>query len=233
MRALLQFALVAVLSLAGCARARAPVAPVVPDVPRVTFAVTPLLDGPCARLTGAAPDTAATRELHGRFQEFLQLWAAQGPPLLRAAVEATGRPFAFGETMAAMHHCPGLGTMSLPLLVNMRHYLHKPTTGELVDSLDRFPAVVFHELLHRYVVDLLGSQTATPLLRKYAAEPPLVRWHLHLMAIEEFAFRRLGREQAFASVRADYRRVPPYQRAREIVEAEGVEAFLAELRALR
>ncbi|HVE77610.1 MAG TPA: hypothetical protein VNA89_02055 [Gemmatimonadaceae bacterium] len=230
MRARLQFALVAVLSLAG---APASAQPAAPDVPRVTFAVTPLLDGPCARLTGAAPDTVATRELRGRFEEFLGLWAAQGPPLLRAAVEATGRPFAFGETIAAMHLCPGLASMSLPLLVSMRRYLRTPPAGELADSLARFPAVVFHELLHRYVVDLIGSEPATPLWRKYAAEPAVVRWHLHLMAIEEVAFRRAGRERELASVHTDYRRWPSYQRAREIVEAEGVEAFLAELRALR
>lgn len=204
-----------------------------PDGPHVTFVVTPLLDGPCTRLTGTPPDTAAARELRTRLEEFRALWTAQGPLLLRAAAEATGRPFTFRETIAAMHLCPGLTNMSLPLLISMRRYLQTSPAGEMADSLTRFPAVVFHELLHRYVVDLLGSEPATPLWRKYATEPATVRWHLHLMAIEEVAFRHAGLDREFASVRADNLRWPSYKRAREIVEAEGAASFIAELRAPR
>lgn len=53
------------------------------------------------------------------------------------------------------------------------------------------------------------------------------------MAIEEAVLRRLGREREFAAVRADNARWPSYKRAREIVDEEGAEACLAELRRLR
>ena len=205
--------------------------PETPAVPLVTFAVTPLLDGPCTRLTSQPPDSAAAAELRARLGEFRTLWDREGAPLLDATVALTGQPFRFRETIAAMHVCSGLSNMSLPLLLAMRRYLRTAPAGEWADSLAIFSAVTFHEILHRHVVDLLGSQPSTPLWKKYAGETPTVRWHLHLMAIEEAVFRRLGREREFASVRAHNQRWPSYKRAREIVDAEGAEAFLAELRA--
>lgn len=218
------------LALAPAAGAQ-PAAPAVP-VPEVTLEATPLLDGPCAAITGQPADTAAARELRERLGEFRALWQFHGPALLRAAVEASGQPFRFRETIAALHTCPALANLSLPLSLSVRRYLRAAPAGEAADSLLRFPAVVFHELLHRHVAELLGPAPATPLWTRHAAEPERVRWHLHLMAVEDSAYRALNRGAEWASVRREYGRWPSYRRALRIVDSVGAAAFLAELRAL-
>lgn len=199
-------------------------------VPQVSFDYG-LLDNLCVRLKDGQPvDEGAVQELRSRLGEFRELWGREGAPLLRETVRVTGHPFRFRETIAAMHLCPVMSNTSLPLTIAMRRYMRTAPAGEWAGSLFMFPVLVWHELLHRYVVDVLGSEPDTPLWAKYGAEPERVRWHLHLMAIEEAVLRRLGKDREFATVRAENARWPSYKRAREIVDKEGAEAFLAELR---
>lgn len=200
-------------------------------VPQVSLAYHTYLDNLCGKLKDSQPiDTAAAEELRNRLEEFRTLWDKQGVPLMQETVRIIKQPFRFRETIVALHVCPALANTSLPLLVDMRRYLRAAPKGEHADWLERFPLIVWHEILHRYVVDLIGSTPSTPLWKKYEAEPDRVRWHLHLMAIEVAVLRQMRKERELTKVHADYAKWTSYKRALEIVEREGAEAFLAELR---
>jgi hypothetical protein len=94
-----------------------------------------------------------------------------------------------------------------------------------------FPAYLFHELLHPYVYDLLPFEAASPLKEKYRDEKPLVLAHLHVMAIQKAVYTGLGRPEVLALLYdVDSRFMPEYQRSWDIVEKEGAEAFVRELR---
>jgi len=200
-------------------------------VPQVTLAYHNLLDNLCGKLKDSQPvDTAAAEELRNRVDEFRTLWEKHGVSLMRETVRVVKQPFRFRETIVALHVCPALSNASLPLLIDTRRYLRTEPKGEHADWLERFPLTVWHEILHRYVVDLIGSAPKTPLWKKYEAEPERVRWHLHLMAIEIAVLRQMGKERELTKVHADYAKWTSYKRALEIVEKEGAQAFLAELR---
>jgi CRISPR/Cas system endoribonuclease Cas6 (RAMP superfamily) len=92
-----------------------------------------------------------------------------------------------------------------------------------------FADLVFHELLHTWLVE--HRPAVTPLLTKYAAEPPPLLAHLHLMALQKHVYTQLGRTEMLAWISAQYPRMRGvYPRAWQIVnEIEGYEAFIAEL----
>ena len=102
----------------------------------------------------------------------------------------------------------------------------------------QFISLLFHENLHRYISDLVRARadSTTPLLRKYAAEAPVVLAHLHLLALMDTVYRQVGRASNLlrpsgrsAPLAAGYRGENDMDRAREIVRTEGVAAFIREL----
>lgn len=106
-----------------------------------------------------------------------------------------------------------------------------------VAPLTRFTYVVWHELAHRYINDIKKHLPCgtTPLLKRYAAEPPLVRHHLHLFALDQLLHERLGRASEYRSRHRQMTERSPnlYGRALAIVDREGAKAFVDELRAPR
>jgi hypothetical protein len=176
----------------------------------------------------------AVAELDELVPQLEAAWSESGPALLAAAGEAVGRPYRFRQATARLLTC-GIASRSRPLVINMRPYL-RATSGRRRAALRQFTSTVVHEVLHRYVSDLIygrGYGGETPLLRKYADEHQEVRDHLHLFALEEAAYHGSGRDaelrdvEAFESHLVNAR---PFARSRAIVRAEGAEAFLAELR---
>jgi hypothetical protein len=200
------------------------------DVPLVKVMYSPQFDEVCAGRVESPLDPDAVAELDGLMPELEAAWRDNGPTLLVAARDAVGRPFRFQEATARLLTC-GAASRSRPLVINVRPYL-QTTGGRRRAALRQFARTVFHEVLHRYVADLIPDH-GTPLLRKYGAEPEEVRDHLHLFAIEEVAYRTTGRERDLADVKAFESRLVNarlFARGRAIVGAEGAEAFLAELR---
>lgn len=207
----------AALSLPAAARAA---------VPEVSVVYEGLFERYCAELTGAPREAAVEAELTRRLPEFQSAWRAAGPPLLAAVVELTGTPFAFRDAEAALHLCRNTASMSTPLLIAVRPFMR--TAGDDTRPLPLYVNTLFHEILHRYLRDARGP--TTPLMEKYAGEPWPVRNHLHLFALEELAYRQLGREAELPPVVAKDRPNATLTRARAIVAAEGATAFLAEIR---
>jgi hypothetical protein len=138
----------------------------------------------------------AMRERKRRLPELRSSWESGGPVRLQETAILVGKPFLFRETVATLI-ASRLPSMSLPLIINGRPYLN--TTGKRGAVTPRavFTQVVFHEVLHRYVHDLISARpnATTPLLERCSTETAHVRNHLHVAAIEILVARRLKREQ--------------------------------------
>ena len=181
---------------------------------------------------------AAKKEAEQRLPEFQRAWANHGPLWLNETAKLVGHPFKFKEALGTLIVCQDhpWGT-SYPLTINLDWFLsaydgkyrNHPRWEEL------FAERVYHEVLHRYIRDLLGPGKGepfreTPLMRRYANEPLLTRTHLHVMAIERLLFQRLGKADLPPLLRADHQHAPAYARAYEIVDEVGADAVLADLR---
>ena len=117
------------------------------------------------------------------------------------------------------------------MLINIRPFLDGPTQQQ-PRPLFLFSAVVFHELLHTYVLGALPQGTSA-LLEKYKSEEPVVKNHLHLMAVMKLVYLKLNREEQLQQIIEKDRALgtPAYGRAWQIVnDLEGYEAFVQELK---
>ena len=88
-----------------------------------------------------------------------------------------------------------------------------------------------HELLHTYVIGAL-PQGKSVLLEKYQSEEPVVKNHLHLMAVMKLVYLKLDRDAQLQQIMEKDRALssPAYGRAWQIVnDLEGHEAFVQEL----
>ena len=223
-------------------------------IPRVSFVHSGLIEGYCSAVSDVKPNPAVLEEIDSRIGEFEAAWAKDGPRLMAGTVEIVGQPYRYRETLATLHGCPDLPSFSMPLLIAAARYtkawanqpgpreavagiggisIQGPRARREVSPMSSFTYTVWHEGAHRYVQDIvrLGSSQTTPLLRKYAGEPPVVRNHLHLLAIEKLLYTRLGRDLERQKRIAYYREssANPYVRAYEIVDQEGADRFVAEL----
>ncbi|MDQ4121899.1 MAG: hypothetical protein M3209_10690 [Acidobacteriota bacterium] len=202
------------------------------DYPIITFEYADLYDRFCADVTKKTIEPGAVEELQNRLKSFREHWRKEAPQLFRTVVKLTKAQFAFGEAKAALSLC-NPGSLSFPLIINMRHYL-KAINGEKAKPLENFAATVFHETLHRYVnerKELLPGKT-TPLLMKYQNEPARVRNHLHLFAILDEVYRMLRRQKDLGAIIASDNTstdAPIFKRAREIIALEGRENVICEI----
>lgn len=169
-------------------------------------------------------------------------WDQEEPALLGGAVALFGKRFARQELVATMTLCAGVPPMSSPLMINMRPYLNIPT-GYAPRPRFYLVGTIFHELLHRYLVDnfqdalFLGG--GSPLIQKYRGNCGLddcgtVLAHMHLMAIVRTVYLKLDRaDQLRHIVELDSGIANPgYKRSWEIVNEEGAEAFVREIKAI-
>jgi hypothetical protein len=116
-------------------------------------------------------------------------------------------------------------------MINVRSFL---STAQDPAPPGFFSEVVFHELMHHYVSPVFA---VSALRKKYATEPPVTLYHLHVMALEKFALLKLGKADELKHLDYLYRTDPSpayYKRAWEIVnDIEGYEVFIKELKLLR
>ena len=155
-------------------------------------------------------------------------WDTEGPAYLEAALTGIGLPFPYKEMQATLSVCLPAST-SIPLIIDVRPFL--PGAKAAAPAWE-FTEVVFHELMHSYVRPVLSR---SELMKKYANEPPTVKYHLHVMAVEKMVLLKLGRPDDLKTLDHDYRNSPDpaYKRAWEIVnDQEGYEPFIGELKAV-
>ena len=192
----------------------------------------------CRAPKNEAQFAAAKKEAEQRLPEFQRAWAKHGPLWLDETANLVGHPFEFNEALGTLMVCQDhpWGT-SYPLTINLEWFL-SAYEGKYRNHPrweDLFAERVYHEVLHRYIRDLLGPGEGglfreTPLMRKYANEPLMTRTHLHVMAIERLLFQKLGKADLLPVLRADHQHAPAYARAYEIVDEVGADPILADLR---
>lgn len=243
-------ALVAAFLLAGCSTAPASSAAAWPDrasgavaktpdeapVPEITIDYPGVIEFNCKALGLKTGDPSMVAELREQLPVWRAAWAKDGPPLLAALRKTAEKPFKFRESIATLQTCEGLNSTSYPLILDAR----KSLTGGVYDGrVDLFVNDLFHELTHRYIRDVLGDGDRlpfkeTPMMLKYQAEAPFVRTHLHLYALHKVIYRELGLVDTWnAEVSSKRRRAneaAAYIRALEIIDAEGPDVFIAELK---
>lgn len=204
------------------------------DYPKITFEYSSIFDDLCSRAVNTPIEQSAIKELSERITEFASAWDKDAQPLLTTASRLTRIPYAFEETKAAFHLCDAFSSMSIPLMFNMRSFLHT-LHGDSARSMTQFTALVFHETLHRYITDIVKSYPGrtTSLLEKYKNEPAPVRNHLHLFSLMNEVYKTLGRGNDLEEI-IRYERISRYKtifiRAREIIDHEGTGAFIGELK---
>jgi hypothetical protein len=227
---------VSVVSIPTIANAQA-------DGPNVSFDYSPIFDFPCYAALNQAPDTATIVAARSRLPVWRADWNHDSPALFKAAVQLTNAQYRFKESKAALITCQSYPSMSLPLMINVRRLVRMlasdaPAGTGAPDSRE-FTLLLFHEILHRFVDDQIATLPGhtTPLLQKYATEAPVVRSHLHVLALIDAVYGKLGIPQSATpvgnTVVAGVRGANDMNRAREIIKAEGVQAIVQELGTLR
>jgi hypothetical protein len=196
-----------------------------PHVPLV-FGYIPF-DQSCEQWRNTTIERQWYAELRTKSKMFQDYWDQEAPLLLGTTIAEIHKPFRYQEMLATLTLCP-IPSMSQPLLINVRPFLDGPTQQQ-PRPLFLFSAVVFHELLHTYVIGALGTSA---LLAKYQSEEPLVKAHLHLLAVMKMVYLKLDRAEHLQQIIEKDRALgnPGYGRAWQIVnDLEGHEAFVQEL----
>ena len=157
-------------------------------------------------------------------------WIESGPKFLAETSKIIGKPFSYSEFDIPVFLCPSLPGIGFPLMVPVRMYL-KSAVIDKPWGRSEFVDMVYHELLHVYVARALHWNFWTPLLRKYGNEDINTKIHLHLFALQKAVYINLGMEKRWLIVVSRSREFPPqYSRAIEIVEKEGYQPFVDELK---
>jgi hypothetical protein len=195
---------------------------------QLVFGYVPF-DQSCERWRNTKIEPQWYEELQTKIEAFQDYWDHEAPLLLATTIAAINKPFRYKEMLATLTLCP-IQSMSRPLLINIRPFLDGPTQQK-PRPMFLFSALVFHELLHTYIIGA-RSQGTSALLERYKGEDPIVKNHLHLMAVMKMVYLTLGREEQLKQIIETESAIdnPAYRRAWQIVnEIEGHHAFVQEL----
>jgi hypothetical protein len=211
------------LFCAGTGRAHAD-----PGYPKLFFSYSWLYDQGCSQGSGYKIDPAWAEEARERASEFDVIWKREAPILFGRILERFGKGFSRKELTATLSVC-NIPSFSDPLVLNVRRFLKSYMGNKPIPPDHAFSDLIFHELLHTWIVENLPWPT--PLIEKYKSENGQVLSHLHLMALQKYVYTELGRADLLAWISETYPTMPgAYQRAWEIVDQiEGYQAFIAEI----
>jgi hypothetical protein len=165
------------------------------QLPAVQLAYADGFDAVCSQQTHYAIKPEWVAEVNAGLPEFTANWRRDGDRLLRATDELVGKQFRDKQFIVALSVC-SFPSMSDPLLVNVRFSLKSFTADSL--SPDVTTSIILHEILHHYVSD--KTRHDSTLLSKYRDEDETVRSHLHLLALMNAAYARLGQTDTLARV---------------------------------
>lgn len=186
-------------------------------------------DQNCERWHNTKIDQQWYEELKTKIKALQDYWDQEAPRLLATTVAEINKPFRYKEMLATLTLCP-IQSMSRPLLINIRAFLDGPTQQK-PRPMFLFSALMFHELLHTYVIGA-RSQGTSALLERYQSEDTVVKNHLHLMAVMKMVYLKLGRAEQLQQIieKDSASDNPAYRRAWQIVnDMEGHDAFVQEL----
>jgi hypothetical protein len=188
-----------------------------------------IFDQQCAPVFKMEIKQDQIHEAYERIPEFQKAWDKDGPAFIEKAKDLLQRPYPRKELTLSTTLC-GFVPMASPYMVNIRPYL-KSTSGQL--PMASFTQLGFHEWIHLYLETFFDFNS--PILEKYKDETFNVKAHLHLMALEKAVYATLKREDFLNSANNVYGNVikGDYARSWEIVEKEGFQKFLKELKSAK
>lgn len=223
------FLSVLVLFLASLLIALRPGTPT--EIPIVTFHYSNAID---CYLCSSDEKSKILPTWHTELKEYLPFleneWNKFGPRFLDATSKLIGKPFSYPKFDIPIFLCPNLPGTGLPLMVPVRMYLKSAVT-EKPWGRSEFVDMVYHEMLHVYIARALHWNLWTPLLIKYRHEDLNTKIHLHLFAVQKAVYFNLGMEKRWQIVVARNKEFPPqYSRAINIIEKEGYQPFINELK---
>jgi hypothetical protein len=202
----------------------------IPSTPKLFFEYSWLYDSNCSNTPKRKIDPAWAQEAKDRTPDFIKIWNQSGPVLFGKVFEIFGLGFQRKEITATLSVCPA-PSYSNPLVLNVTRFLKSYMGSTPPRSDDSFADLVFHEMLHTWIVENLDWPT--PLITKYKNEERVVRNHLHLMAMQSYVYTELKRDDLLLMIDRQYSNMPDpgYNRAWEIVsKIEGYEAFISEIK---
>ncbi len=208
-----------VLIISGFANAKTPI---------VTLRYSAIFDQWCTQQNGIAVKDVERNRLVAVLPTLQSEWDKIGPALLEKTESIVGRIFQQNEMIGTVFLCKKTPSMSMPLLINGNWFVaDSPAPMEMVAD------IIYHELIHTYLVD--GFQKVWPsskMLKKYQIEDRRVLSHLHLMAIQKKVYLELGLNDRIEKVIKFDTEVykGAYARSWEIVNSEGEDKFIEELR---
>ena len=187
-------------------------------IPHLSFEYSYGIDSTCAQRVDPEPLPQWTtamieqiptyrKELFEKIPFFQSQWDKVEPHLFNATVSEIGVPFSRREYSLALLLCPRIPSMGTPLLINMISYLESSIAD--IPNVDKpspvflFTAIVFHEILHKYVNNILKlrpSKILKTLPEKYLSDmknPQLVTAHLHLFAVRKKVYEKLRIDHLF------------------------------------
>lgn len=171
---------------------------------------------------------------HAMAPKFEQLWNERGSQLLKPIVKRFNRGFKRNELSVYLVAHKRAVSMSHPLMVNIRRNVPTDYSHEILVP-GSFINPLFHEMMHRYVVDHADvNSPPSPLFAKYQDETDSAKFHIHIMALLTFGFKESGREADLQKMIEVEKTIPDpgYARAREIERTEGTEVVLDDLEQL-
>lgn len=196
-----------------------------PATPKIFFEYSWLFDSTCAQTHENGIQQSWVNEVTSREAEFSALWEKAEPIFFGKVYELFGSGFSRKEMTATLTLCK-IFSFSSPLTLNVTRFLKSYMGTQPVATDEAFVDLVFHELLHTWVVE--HTAWPTPMIQKYMSEDKTTRNHLHLMALQKLVYQELNRPDLIAMIEARYALNAPYKRAWEIVSLEGTKAFTDE-----
>lgn len=197
--------------------------------PRLYFSYSSLYDNVCSQAPDKVIDPLWVNEAIDQEQAFENMWLAEAPTLMSKLFELFDLGFQRKEMTATLSVCPNTPSYSNPLILNVTRHLKSYMQDKPVRQAYQFADLVFHELLHTWVKENLPWPS--PMFEKYKAEVPVVRNHLHLMAVQQYVYTKLNRKDLLDWIDLSYSKMPDknYNRAWEIVsKIEGYQVFVEE-----
>jgi len=196
--------------------------------PTLFFKYSHLYDGICSANDPITEEWA--REAQEKELEFSNIWTAEAPQLFQQLFLDFNKGFLRKELTATLSVCAKAPSFSDPLVLNVTRFLKSYMKDKPVRPNYVFVDLVFHELLHTWLVENLKQPT--PLSVKYKNEPRSLVAHLHLIALQIHIYTKLKRSDLLQWIEDYYPNMQGvYPHAWEIVtKTEGHQAFIDEVK---
>lgn len=201
--------------------------------PQIYFTYGYLIDGWCSHNTGYEIKDSWKKELFKIAPDLVKIWEEEGPILFGAVYEEFGKKFKRNEYSANFTLC-NMPSFSNPLTLNVRAHLKSFMTDigrPRIRPKILFADLMFHELLHSWLMDQNYWVTSKLLKNEYKNEPQRVKTHLHLMSIQILIYNKLNKTNFLKWTANFYDMIGgDYKRSWEIVnQGENYLKFIAEI----